>query len=163
MQESRLFKIVYCLLDKGRVTVSELAEMLEVSVRTVYRDIDALSDAGIPIYTETDRNGGIHLMDNFILEKALLSEEEKQEILAALQSINSVQNMNVNETFQKLSALFHLRTESWLEVDFSRWGQKESDNEKFSSDFFGKTGNARKKLPFHYAAVSKRNGIPCLR
>ena len=56
------------------------------------------------------------------------------------------QNMNVNETFQKLSALFHLRTESWLEVDFSRWGQKESDNEKFSSDFFGKNRKRRKKI-----------------
>ena len=47
MQESRLFKIVYHLLDKGRATASELAEKFEVSVRTIYRDIDALSGAGI--------------------------------------------------------------------------------------------------------------------
>lgn len=60
MQESRLFKILYHLLDKGRATAPELAEKFEVSVRTVYRDIDALSGAGIPVYTETGRNGGRH-------------------------------------------------------------------------------------------------------
>ena len=88
MQESRLFKIIYHLLDKGKATALELAEKFEVSVRTIYRDIDALSEAGIPIYTETGRNGGIHLMDDFVLDKAVLSEEEKQEILLALQSMN---------------------------------------------------------------------------
>lgn len=53
MQESRLFKILYYLLEKGRATAPELAEKFEVSVRTVYRDIDALSGAGIPVYTES--------------------------------------------------------------------------------------------------------------
>ena len=50
MQESRLFKIVYYLLEHEKSTASELAEKFEVSVRTIYRDIDALSSAGIPIY-----------------------------------------------------------------------------------------------------------------
>lgn len=59
MKESRLFKILYCLLDKGQTTAPELAEKFEVSVRTIYRDIDALSSAGIPVYSETGRNGGI--------------------------------------------------------------------------------------------------------
>ena len=54
MQESRLFKIVYHLLDKGRATAPELADKFEVSVRTIYRDIDALSSAGIPIYAERE-------------------------------------------------------------------------------------------------------------
>lgn len=130
MQESRLFKILYCLLDKGQVTASELAEKFEVSVRTIYRDIDALSEAGIPIYTEAGRNGGIRLMNDFVLDKAVLSEEEKQEILAALQSINMAQNIS-SQTLQKLSAMFNLRSENWLEVDFSRWGNKGTDNEKF--------------------------------
>lgn len=130
MQESRLFKILYCLLDKGQVTASELAEKFEVSVRTIYRDIDALSEAGIPIYAEAGRNGGIRLMNDFVLDKAVLSEEEKQEILAALQSINMTQNIS-SQTLQKLSAMFNLRSENWLEVDFSRWGNKGTDNEKF--------------------------------
>ncbi|WP_434310759.1 helix-turn-helix transcriptional regulator [Hominifimenecus sp. rT4P-3] len=131
MQESRLFKIVYYLLDKGQATAPELAEKFEVSVRTIYRDIDALSGAGIPIYAEAGRNGGIHLMNDFILDRAVLSEEEKQEILTALQSINSTRNMSSHQTLQKLSAIFHISSENWLEVDFSRWGNEGTDNEKF--------------------------------
>ena len=131
MQESRLFRIVYYLLEKGRATAPELAEKFEVSVRTIYRDIDALSGAGIPIYAEAGRNGGIHLMDDFILDKAVFSKEEKQEILTALQSLNYTKNIQSSQTLQKLSALFQLHSENWLEVDFSRWGNKGTDNEKF--------------------------------
>lgn len=131
MQESRLFKIVYHLLDKGQATAPELAEKFEVSVRTIYRDIDALSEAGIPVYAEAGRKGGIHLMDGFVLNKAILSEQEKQDILVALQSINTAQNAGSSQIAQKLSAVFQMNSENWLEVDFSRWGNKEFDNEKF--------------------------------
>ena len=131
MQESRLFKIVYYLLDRGQATAPELAEKFEVSVRTIYRDIDALSGAGIPVYAEAGRNGGIHLMNDFVLDKAVLSEAEKQEILTALQSINAAQNIGGSQILQKLSAIFRLDSENWLEVDFSRWGDTGADNEKF--------------------------------
>lgn len=131
MQESRLFKIVYHLLDKGQATAPELAEKFEVSVRTIYRDLDALSGAGIPIYTESGRNGGIRLMSDFVLDRAVLSEEEKQEILTAIQSINFTKNISSSQILQKLSAIFNLNMENWIEVDFSRWGDKGTDNEKF--------------------------------
>lgn len=131
MQESRLFKIVYHLLDKGRATAPELSEKFEVSVRTIYRDIDALGGAGIPIYTEAGRNGGIYLMNDFVLDKAVLTEEEKREILAALHSTNSTNNIDNRQILQKLSAIFNVSSESWLEVDFSKWGNNGMDNAKF--------------------------------
>lgn len=131
MQESRLFRMMYHLIEKGQATAPELAEKLEVSVRTIYRDVDALSGAGIPIYAEAGRNGGIRLMDGFVLHKAMLSEDEKQEILTALQSINMIQNINDSQTLQKLSAIFNLNSQDWLEVDFSRWGNQVTDNDKF--------------------------------
>lgn len=132
MQESRLFKIVYYLLAKGQATAPELAETFEVSVRTIYRDIDALSGAGIPIYAETGRNGGIRLMDDFVLDRAVLSEEEKWDILTAVQSLHMTQYITDDQTLRKLSAMFQLPSENWLEVDFSRWGNKSFDNEKFA-------------------------------
>lgn len=132
MQESRLFKIVYYLLAKGQATAPELAETFEVSVRTIYRDIDALSGAGIPIYAETGRNGGIRLMDDFVLDRAVLSEEEKWDILTAVQSLQMTQDITDGQTLRKLSAMFQLPSENWLEVDFSRWGNKSFDNEKFA-------------------------------
>lgn len=131
MQESRLFKIIYYLLDKGHATAPELAAKFEVSVRTIYRDIDALSGAGIPVYAETGRNGGIYLMNDFVMDRAVLSEREKQEILTALQSLSATQYIHNGETLDKLSALFNISSGNWLEVDFSRWGDQQDDNRKF--------------------------------
>ena len=59
MQINRLFEIVYLLLEKETATAKELAEHFEVSVRTIYRDIDILSTAGIPVYTNKGKGGGI--------------------------------------------------------------------------------------------------------
>ena len=162
MQESRLFKIVYHLLDQGQATAPELAEKFEVSVRTIYRDVDALSQAGIPIYAEAGRNGGIHLMDDFVLDKAVLSEEEKQEILTALQSIHVAGNSS-SQTLQKLSAIFQKDSGNWLEVDFSRWGNEELDHEKF--ELLKSAVIHRKSVKIHYASsyekISERIVQPC--
>ena len=131
MSDSRLFKMLYYLLDRERATAPELAAEFEVSTRTVYRDIDALSSAGIPIYAEPGRNGGIYLLHDFILDRAILSENERQEILTAIQSIFATGYAGGKETLTKLSALFNINTRNWLEVDFSRWGKRTYDNSKF--------------------------------
>ena len=131
MQESRLFKILYYLLEKGRATAPELAEKFEVSSRTIYRDIDALSGAGIPLYTEAGRNGGIYLMEHFVLDRIVLTDREKSEILTALQISGAAGNEAGNMAFEKLSALFRMRTENWYEMDFSRWGSQTGDSDKF--------------------------------
>lgn len=158
MHESRLFQIVYYLLDKGQATAPELAERFEVSVRTIYRDMEALSGAGIPIYAEPGRNGGIHLLNHFILNKAVLSEEEKQEILTALQSVNTAQNVNSSQTLQKLSAMFQLNSENWLEIDFSRWGNAASDNEKFElmKSAIIRRRNVRIRYAGSYGTITER-------
>lgn len=131
MKESRLFRIVYYILDKGRVSAPELAEKFEVSVRTIYRDIDVISSAGIPIYVTTGRNGGIEILDNYVLDKSIFSEKEKQDILAALQSVSLVNGSYEKDILTKLSALFNVRSDDWFEVDFSRWGMKSQDNATF--------------------------------
>lgn len=152
MQESRLFKIVYHLLNKGHATASELAEKLEVSVRTIYRDIEALSEAGIPVYAETGRCGGIHLMPDFVLGKVMLSEKEKRELLAALQSLMVTGNVYPDSLLEKLTALFSAPSESWFEVDFSRWGNETRDKQYFE---LLKTAVLEKRcVKLHYASMS---------
>ena len=162
MQETRLFKIVYYLLNKGQATAPELAKKFEVSVRTIYRDIDALSGAGIPIYAEAGRNGGIHLMNDFVLDKAIFSKEEKQEILAAMQSLGVTSNINNSETLRKLSAIFNINSENWLEVDFSRWGNEETDNEKFELLKFAIIYNRCVKISYanSYGQIGERTIQP---
>ena len=121
MEQGRLFKIMYYLLDKGRATAPELAEKLEVSVRTIYRDLDALSAAGIPIYTAQGKGGGIFLLPEFVLDKSLLSPQEKEQILMALQGLSATENSQTGELLTKLGGLFRAQSADWIEVDFSDW------------------------------------------
>lgn len=87
MRDSRLFRILYYVLEKGKVTANELSEKFEVSVRTIYRDIDVISSAGIPIYATQGKGGGIEIADDFVLKKSLLSEKEQEQILVALKGL----------------------------------------------------------------------------
>lgn len=133
MQINRLFEIVYLLLEKNAITAKELSEHFGVSVRTIYRDIDILSTANIPIYTNKGKGGGIHLLDNFILDKSILSEEEQNQILFALQSLEKLDTNNEKKALEKMSMLFHKKTKNWIEVDFSNWGNDQTQNQKFET------------------------------
>ena len=121
MKDNRLFRILYYILEKGKVTASELADKFEVSVRTIYRDIDSISSAGIPIYALQGKGGGIEIAEDFVLSKSLLSENEKQQIMSALQGLDNTTVQHENELLIKLSALFKMKNISWIEVDFNNW------------------------------------------
>ena len=121
MQISRLFEIVYLLLERRSVTARELAERFEVSPRTIYRDVDALAQAGIPVYADRGQGGGIRLMEQFVLNKSLLSVKERRELLASVQGMQAVREEEVQPLLEKLSSLFGAEREDWIEVDFSPW------------------------------------------
>ena len=128
MSVSRQFQMVYLLLERGRMTAGELAQRLEVSERTVLRDVDALSAAGIPVYTTQGQGGGVALMDGYVLDRAAFTEEEQRQLITALQSLP---NQEGEQALTKLSALFQRGEEDWLQINLSRWGAADWDNEKF--------------------------------
>jgi len=132
MHINRLFSIVYYLLEKKESTGRELAERLGVSIRTIYRDIDTLSGAGIPIYTNQGKGGGIFVLENFVLNKSVLSEKEQDEILLALQSLSAARYPDIDSTLSRLSSLFKKSDVNWIEVDYSPWGSDEKKKEKFN-------------------------------
>lgn len=123
MAANRLFLMVYLLLEKGTMTAAQLAEHFEVSVRTIYRDIDILSLAGIPIYATQGKGGGISIKENYILNQSLISEEEQNQILMALQAMNVIDTENTEAILSKLSSLFHKRNYNWIEIDFADWNR----------------------------------------
>lgn len=155
MQMNRLFEIVYILLAHPTITAKELAERFEVSTRTIYRDIEALSSAGIPVYMSQGKGGGIRLLDNFVLNKAMLTEEEQAQILSSLHGIQAATGEK-GDLLSKLSMLFHKENENWIEIDFSDWSGKEQ--RKFQDiknailshtvivfDYFGRTGEKTRR------------------
>lgn len=132
MRDSRLFRILYYVLEKGKVTANELSEKFEVSVRTIYRDIDVISSAGIPIYATQGKGGGIEIADDFVLKKSLLSEKEQEQILVALKGLEGINKQYENELLTKLSAFFKIKNTNWIEVDFTNWQRGNEYDELFN-------------------------------
>lgn len=126
MQLARLFEIVFLLMNQKKITAQQLAQRFEVSVRTIYRDVESLSAAGIPIYMSRGKNGGISLWDHFTLSKTLLSDAEQDELLSALASLQATNMGFADGTLMKLSALFRKQQDKWIEVDFADWSGNHS-------------------------------------
>lgn len=131
MKNSRLFEILYLLMEHQELTASWLSRKLEVSQRTIYRDIDALSAAGIPVYCQKGKNGGIRLMKQFQIDRSLLDDTEQDSLLTALQSLAAIKVLDSSALISRLSSLFQKKPVDWLEVDFDNWGSRPGEKTCF--------------------------------
>ncbi|MGN1107632.1 MAG: helix-turn-helix transcriptional regulator [Huintestinicola sp.] len=121
MKIDRLIGILSILLQKQRVTAAGLADKFEVSVRTIYRDIEAICRAGIPIAAERGTNGGIYIMDGFRIDSTLLSTEDMCAILAGLKSLDSVcESKKYRQLMDKLYA-DGADSQGTIVIDLSMW------------------------------------------
>lgn len=160
MKNDRLFRILYLLLEKGMMTAPELSHILEVSVRTIYRDVETLSMAGVPIYASAGKGGGISLLPGYTFDKTLLSDDEQNELLFAIQSLK-VADRNVDTLLQKLGTAFRKPRRNWIEVDFSRWGMGPTDTARF--ELLKTAIMGRQMLALTYCGVSGKtnNRVIC--
>ena len=153
MQITRLFEIVYLLLEKKQMTAKELAEHFEVSARTVYRDVETLSAAGIPIYMAKGKGGGISLLPDFVLNKAVITEEERADILSSLKAVQAVSVTESGTALNKLGSLFGAQEADWIEVDFGLWGDGEKESVLF--ELIKSAILEKKVVRFAYAATGR--------
>lgn len=133
MRVARLIATVVLLLNKGTVTARELAQRFEVSTRTIYRDIDALASAGIPVYSTRGSSGGISLMEGYMMERTLVTDAESECLLFALKTLQSIQYPDAHKLLEKLASLVKGADVDWLEVGFAPWGRGAGEEVKFGS------------------------------
>ena len=133
MKDNRLFRILYYILEKEKVTANELADKFEVSVRTIYRDIDSISSVGVPIFTTQGKGGGIKIDNEYILNKSLFDANEKEQIIAALQGLEKTNKVYKSELITKLSALFKIKNSNWIETDCTSWESNNTYQDLFNT------------------------------
>lgn len=119
MKIDRLYAITVYLMNHGKTPASELARRFEVSVRTVQRDMDALSRAGIPITAQAGAEGGYDLAGSFRMDRHTATQDEYAFILTALKGFYSaMREPKISAALEKLSALTREKDESVI-LDFS--------------------------------------------
>jgi len=142
MKIDRLLGILMILINKKKVTAKQLSEYFEVSVRTIQRDMDTLSMAGIPFYADVGVNGGYQLLDNFRLEKGFLNKDEANILFTFLKGLKGVVPYSeVKSIYNKFSSLnFHELDNNKLIVKLNP-----TDNTMNFKDHFSLLSKARDK------------------
>ncbi len=134
MKIDRLLSIIMILLEKPKVSAPELAKAFDVSVRTIYRDLDAIEQAGIPIVTTAGVNGGVGIMPTYKLDQRLFTTKDMTALLMGLGSIRSSLSIgDVTSLLSKIKGLFP--EDQWkkmelkagqISIDMSPWSGNRS-------------------------------------
>ena len=165
MKTDRLIGILSVLLQSEQTTAPELAELFEVSRRTINRDIEDLCKAGIPIMTLQGSGGGIRIMDGYRIDRTILSSKDMRMIMAGLRSLDSISGSNyytlLMEKLQVGSSQFVSGRDSIL-IDLSSW-QKGSLTPKIEIiqssienrhllefDYYSPSGESKRKVEPYY-------------
>ncbi|UEL48038.1 helix-turn-helix transcriptional regulator [Terrisporobacter hibernicus] len=132
MKINRLTEIILILLNKKKITAKELSDKFQVSTRTIYRDIETLSLSGVPVYMSKGKNGGISLLEDFSINKTLLSDNDKESITLALKALSTIEYPDINSVIDKVGFINSKHHhDNWVDIDLSRWGSKTYEDDKF--------------------------------
>lgn len=140
MKLERMMAILTLLQAHEWLQAGELASRFEVSVRTIYRDIEALNLAGIPIETRQGAGGGIRVMPGFKLDASLLTERDLKDVVTALKSIStalpgspeSVLLEKIDRAVPNARKPEFRRRTNEVVIDISPWGDDERQREKLA-------------------------------
>ncbi|CAG7655060.1 helix-turn-helix transcriptional regulator [Paenibacillus allorhizosphaerae] len=123
MKLDRLLAITMALLNQPRVSATDLAKRFEVSLRTIYRDMEAINQAGIPIVSFAGSDGGYEIMEGYRLEKQVLSLEDFSSICSALRGVRSAtDHSEIDRLIERIGALMPEQNKAedqiYVDLDF---------------------------------------------
>ncbi|WP_106768676.1 helix-turn-helix transcriptional regulator [Paenibacillus faecalis] len=133
MKIDRLLATTVLLLNRGRVSAKELAERFEVSSKTIYRDMDALSQAGVPIVAYQGVSGGFEIMEQFMIDRYWLSIEEMSSLVTAVKGIHcALEDQETGLLLEKVKNLLQKAQRGYTEeqredrliMDMNPWGHR---------------------------------------
>jgi predicted DNA-binding transcriptional regulator YafY len=131
MKLNRLLEIMTILLNKKTTTATELSSRFGVSVRTIYRDVEVLSTSGVPVFTTQGNGGGISIMEDYTVNRTAVSDKDKENIILALKTLQSIKYPEIDAVLEKLGSLFKNNNTDWISVDLSPWGSNPNADNKF--------------------------------
>ena len=118
MRIDRLLSIIILLLNRDRMSARELADRFEVSIRTIYRDIDAINLSGIPIISFPGTGGGFGIMENYTIDRQVLTLNDIMTILSALKGIHTTfDDRTMENAIEKITSLLPQETSKQLEKE----------------------------------------------
>jgi len=137
----RLLAITMLLLNRKRISAKEISDLFEVSLRTVYRYIDTINQAGIPVVSYVGVRGGYEIMEQYRLDRQFLSIEELQSIIVGLKGIrDSVGVQEIGTLLDKVGALVAKSEQKTVAdlnnqfiIDMNPWGIRDSDKESLQT------------------------------
>jgi len=138
MKIDRLISIIVVLLRKELIQAKQLAEMFDVSVRTILRDIETINLAGIPIVTYQGAGGGIGIADGYRIDKSILSEDDMAAIITSLKGVaTTLPDNRFNVLMDKLKyplsssqlEMLNVKTQQMI-IDLSPWGANQLLNKR---------------------------------
>ncbi|WP_053376447.1 helix-turn-helix transcriptional regulator [Paenibacillus sp. FJAT-27812] len=150
MKLDRLLAITMSLLNQTRVSATELAERFEVSLRTIYRDMESINQAGIPIISFPGSDGGYEIMSGYRIDKQVLSFDDFLAICSALRGAKSAtDSSDINELLERIGALMPAPASgaSSVQVDLDF---KPAPNDKGKIELLHKAIKELKVVRFHY-------------
>lgn len=157
MKVERLISIIMVLLDKERISAQTLADRFEVSLRTIYRDIDAINMAGIPVRSISGVGGGIEIMPNYKIDRKTFSTNDLSAILMGLSNIsNMMQSKELSNALAKVKSFIPANSAKDIElkanqiyIDLSPWmGGRDAQN---YLEMIKKALHEKNNLSFDYA------------
>ncbi|ANZ99416.1 transcriptional regulator [Carnobacterium divergens] len=157
MKVERLISIIMVLLDKERISAQTLADRFEVSLRTIYRDIDAINMAGIPVRSISGVGGGIEIMQNYKIDRKTFSTNDLSAILMGLSNIsNMMQSKELSNALAKVKSFIPANSAKDIElkanqiyIDLSPWmGGRDAQN---YLEMIKKALHEKNNLSFDYA------------